>query len=70
MKSFFKGLKTPWLVVIIIVAALVIFRIALPGIVKNYVNKKLNELPGYTGHVDDIGIKLMEGCLYHKGACA
>ena len=67
MKSFFKGLKTPWLVVIIIVAALIIFRIALPGIVKNYVNKKLNELPGYTGHVDDIGIKLWKGAYTIKG---
>ncbi|WP_091154386.1 AsmA family protein [Mucilaginibacter pineti] len=45
----------------ILVLALIIVRLALPGIVKNYVNKKLNELPGYTGHVDDIDIHLYRG---------
>ncbi|QJD97908.1 DUF748 domain-containing protein [Mucilaginibacter robiniae] len=33
----------------------------LPGLVKSYVNKKLNNLPGYTGHVDDIDIHLIRG---------
>lgn len=50
-----------------LVIALLIFRLFLPGIVKNYVNKKLNELPGYTGHVDDIDISLYRGAYVIKG---
>jgi len=43
------------------VILLVAFRLALPALVKNYVNKKLNELPGYSGHVADIHIALFRG---------
>jgi hypothetical protein len=48
-------------IIVILVLAILVIRLALPGIVKNYVNKKLNELPGYTGHVDDIDIHLIRG---------
>lgn len=41
--------------------------VILPGIVKSYVNKKLNELPGYTGHVTDIDISLYRGAYVIKG---
>ncbi|MET1054350.1 MAG: DUF748 domain-containing protein [Pedobacter sp.] len=57
----FKALKTSTKIVIGVVILLVLLRIALPGIVKNYVNKQLNELPGYRGHVDDIDISLLRG---------
>ena len=33
----------------------------LPSIVKNYVNKELNDLPGYSGSVEDIDIHLLRG---------
>lgn len=67
MKSIFKSVRTSYLVIAGILFLLIILRIALPGIVKNYVNKKLNELPGYTGHVDDIDIKLWRGAYIIKG---
>ncbi len=40
---------------------LIAFRIALPYLVKNYVNKTLDELPGYTGQVADVDIALIRG---------
>jgi hypothetical protein len=56
-----RTLKTSYKVLIIVIVLLIVFRLLLPGIVKNYVNKQLNELPGYTGHVDDIDIHLIRG---------
>lgn len=44
-------------VVLILVAA----RIALPYVVKRQVNAKLESIPGYVGHVDDIRIHLWRG---------
>jgi len=61
-----KFLKPSYIIIIVIVLLVVIIRIALPGIVKNYVNKKLNELPGYTGHVADIDIHLIRGAYVIK----
>jgi hypothetical protein len=57
----FKALKTSYRILLGIVIVLIIFRLMLPSIVKNYVNKVLNELPGYTGHVEDIDIRLLQG---------
>jgi len=56
-----KRLKTGYKVLIGILLVLVVVRIMLPSIVKNYVNRKLNELPGYTGYVDDVDIHLIRG---------
>jgi uncharacterized protein involved in outer membrane biogenesis len=64
---FIRGLKLWYIVVATIVLAIIVVRLALPGIVKNYVNKKINELPGYTGHVDDIDIALIRGAYVIKG---
>lgn len=50
-----------------LVIALVIFRLFLPGIVKSYVNRKLDALPGYSGHVSDIDIALLRGAYVIKG---
>lgn len=41
--------------------ALVIFRLFLPDIVKRYVNRTLNRIPGYRGHIEDIKIHLWRG---------
>jgi hypothetical protein len=67
MKRFLKSLKLSYIIVASIIVVLVAIRIALPGLVKNYVNKKLNELPGYTGHVQDIDIHLFRGAYVIKG---
>ena len=59
--GFLKNLKSIYIIITLLILAIIVLRITLPGIVKNYVNKKLNELPGYTGHVDDINIHLIRG---------
>jgi uncharacterized membrane protein (UPF0182 family) len=58
---FIKNLKLIYIIIAVLVLAIIVVRLALPAIVKNYVNKKLNELPGYTGHVDNINIHLIRG---------
>jgi Domain of Unknown Function (DUF748) len=51
-----------WLsIAAVLVLALVALRVALPVIVKKYVNKTLNGLDGYSGSVADIGISLWRG---------
>ncbi len=60
-KTYLSKLKLVYIIIVLLVLAVVVLRLALPGMVKNYVNKKLNELPGYTGHVDDIDIHLIRG---------
>lgn len=67
MKKLINRARLPYLIGAIVVIAVLAFRLALPGLVKNYVNKKLNELPGYTGHVDDIDIRLWRGAYVIKG---
>lgn len=61
-----RALSLPVKIILGVVIALLIFRLFLPGIVKNYVNKKLNELPGYSGHVEDIDISLYRGAYVIK----
>ena len=51
---------------------LIAFRIALPYIVLNYVNRQLTLIDGYYGHVDDIDISLYRGAYTiksHKADC-
>jgi len=67
VNKFVKNLKLIYLIIGIVILAVLVLRLALPGIVKNYVNKKLNQLPGYTGHVDDINIHLIRGAYAIEG---
>jgi hypothetical protein len=53
--------RTTLIVIAGIVVLLVVFRLLLPGIVTHYVNKTINSLPGYAGHVGDIDIHLYHG---------
>lgn len=50
-----------FLVPAIIIVLLVAFRLVLPYIVKNYVNKVLADIPGYYGQVEDIDLSLITG---------
>ena len=59
--------KKRYVIPIIIIAALIIFRIMLPTIVKNYVNKVLADIPGYYGQVKDIDIALYRGAYVIQG---
>jgi hypothetical protein len=66
MKKFFKTIRLVYIVFGIIILILIVGRLLLPGIVRNYVNRKLNELPGYSGHVQDIDIALIRGAYVIK----
>ena len=54
-------MKTKYKVLIAIVVVLIAFRIYLPTLVTNYVNKTLADLDGYTGHIDDVDLHLYRG---------
>ncbi|WP_445731401.1 DUF748 domain-containing protein [Mariniflexile sp.] len=64
-RSRFK--RKRYIIPILIIVILIIFRIALPYMVKNYVNKVLSEIPGYYGHVEDIDIALVRGAYVIHG---
>ena len=56
-----------FLIPAVVVLLLVAFRLYLPTLVKNYVNKTLAELPGYYGQVADIDIALLRGAYVIDG---
>jgi hypothetical protein len=60
-------LKKGYWVLIGVVVVLIIIRLMLPGMVKSYVNRKLNSLPGYAGRVNDIDIHLIRGAYVIEG---
>jgi hypothetical protein len=51
---------------VVLVAILIAARLALPGYVLKYVNNKLDELPQYDGHVQDVDIHLIRGAYTMK----
>jgi hypothetical protein len=55
-----------WIWVLVIAGILIAFRIALPFIIKNYVNNTLHEMEGYSGSVNDIGLNLFRGAYVIK----
>jgi hypothetical protein len=67
VKKLLQKVSLAYTIIAILLITVLVIRLALPGIVKNYVNKKLNELPGYTGHVEDIDIHLLRGAYVIKG---
>lgn len=62
-----RKVKTGYWILIGIILLLIVIRLMLPFTVKGYVNRKLNELPGYTGHVEDIDIHLIRGAYVIDG---
>jgi hypothetical protein len=59
LKIFFKSRLGEVLIAVILL--LFAIRIALPYIVKDYVNKTLSEIPGYKGVVEDIDMNIWRG---------
>ena len=59
--------KKRYIVPILILIVLVAFRLYLPTLVKNHVNKVLAEIPGYYGEVKDIDIALIRGAYVVNG---
>ncbi|AHM62381.1 hypothetical protein D770_20660 [Flammeovirgaceae bacterium 311] len=50
-----------------VIVLLILIRIALPVILERYVNKTLNDLPGYNGHVNDVDLSLYRGAYRIEG---
>jgi len=62
MLRFLRRFTRLQLQILIVLAALLIgLRVALPFIVKWYVNKTLDEMPEYDGHIGDVDIHLWRG---------
>ena len=59
--------KKRYTIPIIILVILIAFRIYLPTLVKNNINKVLADIPGYYGHVDDVDISLIRGAYVLQG---
>lgn len=53
--------KKRYFIPITLIVLLIAFRIYLPTLIKNYVNKVLADIPGYYGHVEDIDLSLITG---------
>lgn len=58
-----KRYRFPLLILLILIIA----RILLPFFLERYVNKTLNSIPGYTGHVEDIDVALYRGAYVIEG---
>ena len=54
-------MKKKWKIIIAVVLVLVVIRLILPSLVKRYVNKTLDDLDGYSGHVEDLDLNLYRG---------
>jgi hypothetical protein len=59
--------KALFYVILPLLLALAALRLALPSLLKWYVNKTLSSLPGYDGHVDDIDVALLRGAYQIQG---
>jgi len=60
--------KKKFLIPFILILVLIVLRIFLPTLVKNYMNKILaNDIPGYYGQVEDIDIALIRGAYVMNG---
>jgi len=55
------GMKKRWIILIVIVTLLIAGRIYLPYFVTDYVNKVLDDVPGYSGSISDVDIHLYRG---------
>lgn len=58
-KPFFRRKKIR--ILLVIVGALIVCRIILPYVLLHYANKRLANMPGYYGHVDDLDLSLYRG---------
>lgn len=54
-------------ILLIVVGILIIFRLCLPTIAKNYLNSVLADIPGYKGSIEDVDIALYRGAYVIKG---
>jgi uncharacterized protein DUF748 len=64
-RTFFAR-RSVWIPLASVVVLVVAARIALPPVLKRYVNQRLSEIHGYYGHVDDIDVHLIRGAYVIK----
>lgn len=60
-------IKKRYTLPILLLVLLIAIRIAMPYLLEDYVNKTLNNIPGYKGHVEDIDIVLWRGAYVVDG---
>lgn len=60
-------MKKKWKILLLIAILLIIARILLPYFLEKYVNKTLNDIPGYMGQVEDIDVALYRGAYVIEG---
>lgn len=60
-------MKRKWKILLLVVILLIIARILLPYFLEKYVNKTLNDIPGYVGQVEDIDVALYRGAYVIEG---
>src|SRR5690606_12762357 len=48
-------------ILLVILVILIGVRLALPSIIKSEANKKLSQLDGYHGHIDNVRLSLLQG---------
>src|SRR5437764_6263479 len=61
MKRKFRFYRAPFYIGLFLLAVLVIVRALLPFWVRDYVNRKLSEVPEYRGHVAAVTLHLWRG---------
>lgn len=54
-------------ILLLIIGLIILARILLPYFLERYVNKVLNDIPGYTGYVEDIDVALYRGAYVIEG---
>jgi hypothetical protein len=60
-------MKKKYIIIGVVVLLIVAFRLALPSIAKHQINKTLNEIDGYHGHLDEIRLALIAGQFWMNG---
>lgn len=60
-------MKKKWKILLGIALLLIIARLLLPYLLEKYVNKTLNDIPGYAGGVEDIDVALYRGAYVIEG---
>lgn len=66
MSAWTKG-KKGWIALFIVMGALLAMRLTLATVVKGVINRKLDHLAAYTGHIDRIGLSLWRGAYQIRG---
>jgi hypothetical protein len=59
--------RWPWVFLAIVVVGLVTARLMLPSFIKSAINRRLDAIPAYHGHVDDVALSLYRGAYTMTG---